>query len=225
LLQFFNVPRFIKRYLRIRFSAKHIMNHNQLLKHLFEAISHYTDTISNPASKVVDFKNPDELKQTINFGIEDNGIDEAALGRLMGDYLKYSVNTANRQFNNQLFSGLNFPAFAADVLISLNNTSMYTYEVAPVATLIELEMIRWMNRFTGFTNGDGTFLTGGSNANLIAMFSARNQLLSNTRLDGITGTARLKAFVSKDSHYSYDNAANLLGIGTRNLVKIDVDEH
>ncbi len=201
------------------------MNQDQLLFHLFETIKQYTAKLSEPGLKVVDFKSPAELESIIPLNIEEEGVDESTLAQLMTNYLKYSVNTANRQFNNQLFSGLNLPAFVADVLVSLNNTSMYTYEVAPVATLIELELIRWMNGFTGFVDGDGTFLTGGSNANLIAMFSARNQLLSQTRLDGITGMARLKAFVSKDSHYSYDNAANLLGIGTSNLVKVGVDKH
>jgi len=34
---------------------------------------------------------------------------------------------------------------------------MYTYEVAPVATSIETEMIRLMNRYSGYVDGDGNF--------------------------------------------------------------------
>jgi len=174
-------------------------------------------------SRIVDLKAPDELSQIFHFPIDQEGLTSESFVALMEQYLAYSVNTANKQFMNQLFSGFNLPAFAGDVLCSLNNTSMYTYEVAPVATMIEQEMIRLMNSYVGYEDGDGTFLTGGSNANLIAMFSARNHKLPASRFQGLTMQGRLKAFVSDQAHYSYDNAANVLGIGAHNLVKIESD--
>lgn len=138
--------------------------------------------------------------------------------------MEYSVKTGNKQFMNQLYSGFNFPAFIGEVFTALANTSMYTYEVAPVATTIETEMIQLMNSYAGYENGDGIFVSGGSNANLIAMFSARNRMLPDSRFDGYNNYEKLTAFVNEKAHYSFETAANILGIGSKNVIKVKTDD-
>lgn len=190
------------------------------LKKVFEIIDHYIDK----PSKVVEYKSPKDLRGIIHSEIGKEGEDFEALLIHISNYLKYSVNTGDKQFFNQLYAGFNFPAFVGDVITSLSNTSMYTYEVAPVATILEIELIQKMNQITGFHNGDGLFVSGGSNANLMAMFSARNKMLPEIKQNGIYQSKPLVAFVSDQAHYSFGTAANVLGIGTDNLVKIKSDE-
>jgi glutamate/tyrosine decarboxylase-like PLP-dependent enzyme len=201
------------------------MNSKEILDQLFKVIQQYTLNIADDKHPVVDYKSPAELSKIIHFPIDEDGTDNETFGRLMQDYVAYSVHTGNKRFINQLFSGLNVPAFAGDVLSILTNTSMYTYEVAPMATLIEKEIIATMNGYVGYENGDGIFLTGGSNGNLIAMFSARNKKIPSTRYDGILTTRKLTAFVSEHAHYSFENAANILGIGAHNVIKVPVDDN
>ncbi len=201
------------------------MSQNTILKDLFQVIQEYAQVIQNENEKVVDFTSPKDLANIISFPVDEEGISDEAFKDLMQKYLQYSARTGHKQFMNQLFSGLNLPAFAGDVLTSINNTSMYTYEVAPVATMIENEMIGLMSSFAGYKNGEGIFVTGGSNANLIAMFSARNHAYPQTKFNGIVPNSKLKAFVSEDAHYSYENAANILGIGAHNVVKVPVDKN
>lgn len=196
-----------------------------LLEKLFNLVSRYQEDISDPSHVVVNYKTPSELSDRIRFAIDESGVTADEFIELMGNYLNYSVHTGNRQFHNQLFSGFNFPAFAGDVLSTLTNTSMYTYEAAPMATMIEREIINTMNGYIGYEDGDGIFLTGGSNANLIAMFSARNRIFPDSRFDGITASGKLTAFVSVHAHYSFENAANLLGIGAHNVIKITADNN
>jgi glutamate/tyrosine decarboxylase-like PLP-dependent enzyme len=100
---------------------------------------------------------------------------------------------------------------------------MYTYEVAPVATRIESEMIQLMNSYARYKNGDGIFLTGGSNANFVAMFSARNKKFPNARKQGMKNAPHLVGFISDQAHYSFETAANLLGIGADNIIKVKTD--
>ena len=38
---------------------------------------------------------------------------------------------------NPLWGGMNIAAFAGEVIATLANNSMYTYELSPMATLIE----------------------------------------------------------------------------------------
>jgi glutamate/tyrosine decarboxylase-like PLP-dependent enzyme len=201
------------------------MNRNKIFEDLFALVKKHYEDIEENRSPVIRYKEPSELSELINFSIEEKGTEGEQFTELMSRYLSYSVQTGNRQFNNQLFSGFNLPAFAGDVISILTNTSMYTYEVAPVATMIENEIISTMCGYIGYKDGDGTFVTGGSNGNLIAMFSARNRMFPESRFEGLTALNRMKAFVSEYAHYSIDNAANILGIGAHNVVKIATDEN
>lgn len=199
------------------------MKESEILADAFEKIKTYLTEDKRNTSPVVKFKAPAELKKLINFKIEQNGVSESEFLDLLDKYLEYSVRTGNKQFLNQLYSGFNFPAFIGEMFSVLANTSMYTYEVAPVATTIETEMITLMNSFAGYINGDGIFVSGGSNANLVAMFSARNKILPDTRFNGYDKNEKLVAFVNDQAHYSFETAANILGIGAKNVIKVKSD--
>jgi glutamate/tyrosine decarboxylase-like PLP-dependent enzyme len=201
------------------------MNNTEILHKAFGKIEAYIESNSDNDLPVVKFKSPGELSSLLNFSIADEPVSQDEFLENMDKYLDYSVRTGNKQFLNQLYSGFNFPAFLGEVFTVLANTSMYTYEVAPVATMIEKEMISLMNSYAGYTHGDGIFLSGGSNANLIAMFSARNRKLPETRFQGYQSVVRLKAFINEQAHYSFETAANLLGIGSKNVVKVKADEN
>ncbi len=199
------------------------MNELTILTESFKKIKKYLNSNNNTTQPIVTFKTPSELKEVIDFKIDKKGVTKQEFLELIDNYLEYSVKTGNKQFMNQLYSGFNFPAFIGEIFTVLANTSMYTYEVAPVATTIETEMIHLMNQYTGYVNGDGIFVTGGSNANLVAMFSARNKILPESRFEGYDRNKKLKAFVNEQAHYSFETAANVLGIGSKNVVKIKSD--
>jgi sulfinoalanine decarboxylase len=201
------------------------MNEQNILAESFEKIKIYLQNNSDNTKPVVKFKSPAELHKVIDFPVKQTGVSEQEFLELLDKYLEYSVKTGNKQFLNQLYSGFNFPAFIGEVFTALANTSMYTYEVAPVATTIETEMIRLMNGYTGYAEGDGIFVSGGSNGNLVAMFSARNKVLPEGRFIGYDRNLKLKAFVNEQAHYSFETAANVLGIGARNVIKVKADKN
>jgi glutamate/tyrosine decarboxylase-like PLP-dependent enzyme len=197
-------------------------HHTRLLEQAFSNCKDYL-TITPNDNRVVEFKTPQELSAFINFSVNREGISESEFNQLVNLYLENAVNTGNKQFLNQLYSGFNLPAFIGELVTVLTNTSMYTYEVAPVATRIESEMIRLMNSYAGYKNGDGIFVTGGSNANFVAMFSARNKKIPNARKQGMKNAPHLVGFISDQAHYSFETAANLLGIGADNIIKVKTD--
>lgn len=200
-------------------------NYSETLTELFNIILKYIENNIFSTNKVVKYKTPFQLKNKIDFEISDAGISENELLSEVNNYLKYSVKTGNKQFFNQLYSGFTIPGFIAEIITSLTNTSMYTYEVAPVATLIEKEIISKMCKIAGFKKGSGIFVTGGSNANLVAMFSARNKTFPESKNLGLYNRKTLTAFVSDQAHYSFGTAANLLGIGANNLIKVKSDKY
>jgi glutamate/tyrosine decarboxylase-like PLP-dependent enzyme len=201
------------------------MSNQEILEQTFDAIKAYIDNDRNRHYPVVKYHDPDQLSALIDLSVNDAGIPNKQLIDMVYQYLEYSVHTGNKQFLNQLYAGFNLPAFIGDVLTTLANTSMYTYEVAPVATMIEYEMIRLMNSYVGYANGDGIFLSGGSNGNLVAMFSARNRIQPQARLEGYDRTYKLTAFVNEHAHYSFETAASLLGIGSNQVIKVQADSN
>lgn len=130
--------------------------------------------------------------------------------------IKYSIKTNNRNFHNQLFGGVDHIGVGAEWITSALNTSLYTFEMAPVFTLIENEIIKRSLDLFGFSNGDGTICAGGSMANMYGMHLARFSKYPNSKVDG--NPPGLVLYTSNVSHYSLSKGAHFLGIGTRNVI-------
>lgn len=64
------------------------------------------------------------------------------------------------------------------------NPSVYTYEVSPVFTLMEEQVLREMRRIVGFEDGkgDGIFCPGGSMANGYAISCARYRFMPDIKV-------------------------------------------
>ncbi len=125
-----------------------------------------------------------------------------------------------------MWSGANLPSILGEMVVALKNASGCTYESAPVAVLMEQYMLNQMLNLLGFKKGEGQMTTGSSNANMIAMMIARNKhnQANNVKEQGLFASPPLVAYVNAESHYSFDKAANILGLGTNQLVKVSVNE-
>ena len=180
-----------------------------------------------PVSKPISAK---DLKQIVDFSLGAEGAELAVLKQAAGHYLSYQPDSAQVDFFKLLYSGRNNPALLGDWVTSLSNANMHTYQMSPVATLMEQELIDQWNRLVGFTSssssasqtGDGVMVSGGSQANLIGMMMARHRACPNIKAKGL-GNHTLVAFVSDQAHYSGQKAANLLGIGTENIIAVASD--
>ena len=138
-------------------------------------------------------------------------------------YLRSCVKTNRSEFMNPLWGGINTVGLAGEIIASLTNTSMYTYELAPLATLIEDTLLKRMGEMVGFENGAGTLTTGGSNGNMLGMLCARQAMNPSSTQSGFDGR-HMVAYVSSEAHYSVLMAANVIGIGHQNVVKVACDE-
>ncbi len=194
-----------------------------LLAEALRMIEEYLRGNTDPETPVVDYLEPEALASRLDLGLGSSGVPASELVPLLESYLRYAVRSGHRQFHNQLWGGFDRAGFLGDVVASLANTSMYTYEVAPVATLMELELIARMLSFLGFAGGEGIFCSGGSNANLIAALCARHRAFPEVKDRGFGGQRPIM-LVSDQSHYSFLTAAGMLGIGQGHVVKVETDE-
>lgn len=102
---------------------------------------------------------------------------------------------------------------------------MFTYEIAPLAAMIELELINKLCGLVGegMKDASGVMTTGGSNGNMIGLLCARQNKFPDTVKKGSDGR-QLCVFTSEECHYSTLMAANVLGLGYDNVIKVGVDQ-
>lgn len=175
-------------------------------------------------NKVLEFRHPTELMNTIDLHLSETPSDNNQLIEACRDIIKYSVRTGHPYFYNQLFGGMDMYGMAGAWLTESLNTSTYTYEVAPVFTLMEKVIIDEMLKFASFPDGgDGIFCPGGSMSNMYAINLARFKKFPDIKQSGMFGMPPLVIFTSEKGHYSIAKGASLLGFGSDNVVKVKTD--
>lgn len=140
---------------------------------------------TNRSSKVVEWHEPAELRQLFDFQLREKGESQEKLRELLRETVRFSVKTGHPYFINQLYSGVDPYALVGQWLTDALNPSVYTYEVAPLFTLMEEQVLAEMRRIVGFPNGgqgDGIFCPGGSIANGYAISCARYRYAPETKV-------------------------------------------
>jgi L-2,4-diaminobutyrate decarboxylase len=116
-------------------------------------------------------------------------------------------------------------AALCDFASSLLNNGMAVYEMGPVATAMERNVLGWMARVLGLPEGAGGVLTsGGSAGNLTALLAARQ---AKAGYDAWNGGAPagppLTVLVAETAHYSLSRAVKVMGWGTGGVTPVPVD--
>ena len=96
--------------------------------------------------------------------------------------------------------------------------------MSPVLTLIEKHTAAYLASLFHYPPGHSGGITqpGGSASNSTAIVVARNTLYPATKTDG-NGAHKFTLFTSAHGHYSLEKAANLFGLGSRNVISVPVD--
>lgn len=182
------------------------------------------DSVSrdNPVSR---WRGANYLQEIINLDLLEEPKPQEDLLLLANKILKYSVKTGHPYFMNQLFSGLDPYGLAGQWLTDALNASVYTYEVAPVLTLMEKELTKkllhmFYKNDNGFKTGDGLFSPGGSFANGTAINLARFSYRYERK---VPDDRKIKPviFASEDAHYSVQKWASVCDV---NVVLVKTDE-
>ncbi|MEZ6041790.1 MAG: pyridoxal-dependent decarboxylase [Planctomycetaceae bacterium] len=111
-----------------------------------------------------------------------------------------------------------------DAIASVTNQVTGVFEIGPWATAVELSLIRMLGEKIGWRSDEcsGVLTHGGSLANLTALLTARNIAIPGCWESGVPQDAVLVA--QSDAHYSVTRAAGILGLGSQQVVRVDLDE-
>lgn len=193
------------------------MSEEKFLNDVFLTLKKYIQ--ENASTDVVSTHPTVEEVKKIVPDLQKSAVPLEEIHRELEDILKNSVKTIHPLFLNQLFGGFDVTAWAGEIASTLLNPTMATFEISPVLTLIEKKLVKELLALMGFDHGEGIMTTGGSNSNLVAFLCARSHYNPAIRQTGFAHN-HFRIYVSEDAHYSFDKAANIIGIGTQNLIQV-----
>ncbi|MDG1529602.1 MAG: aminotransferase class V-fold PLP-dependent enzyme [Polaribacter sp.] len=174
---------------------------------------------NHPVAKRID---SNILYDTIDLSLNKSAMVDDSFKKVLKEVLISTPKTATNLFFNQLFGGRQSKAVLGDLLAVLLNNSMYTYKVAGPQVGIEQEIIRQSCDLIGYgSQSNGTFPTGGSMSNYMALIMARDAKDPSCRENGMTKP--LIMYTSKASHYSNAKNASFAGLGRNNVRYIKAD--
>lgn len=113
----------------------------------------------------------------------------------------------------------------AEMLAAAMNSSVHAGEHS--AVYVEQQVLSWLKEALGFPiEASGLLLTGGSMANFVGLAVARNTKAGwDVKKEGLqSGQAPLMVYCSTETHSSVQKAVEALGLGSRNLRYIEVDD-
>jgi L-2,4-diaminobutyrate decarboxylase len=107
-----------------------------------------------------------------------------------------------------------------EALTGALNQSGAVWEMSPVGTVIENQVVRWMCELAGFDDrAGGTFTSGGTEATFAGLLAARHAAIPDVWTNGV-GPNPPVVVCGEHAHYGVSRAIGELGLGTRHTVVI-----
>jgi putative pyridoxal-dependent aspartate 1-decarboxylase len=166
---------------------------------------------------------------------------------LLNKVVAQSVHTSSPSFIGHMTSALPYFMFPLAKIMMTLNQNVVKIETSKAFTPLERQVVGMLHRLVydesdefyaqwtqSFTHSLGVFCSGGTIANVTALWAARNRRLGPS--EGFAGIAEeglaaalahanlagLAVLVSRRGHYSLAKAADLLGLGTKQLIGIPI---
>ncbi len=140
--------------------------------------------------------------------------------------LPFPMGNSHPRFFGFINASADPVGIAADYMAAAMNPNCWGGDHAAIH--VENRVMRWIARLLGYPDdAEGILVSGGSMANFTALAAARRAMTpGNVREDGLAGEGRprLTVYASDQVHHCVDKAVDLLGIGMRQLRKIETDE-
>ena len=114
----------------------------------------------------------------------------------------------------------------ADLIASALNANVTSWRSSPAPTEVERITVRWLGELIGYKDASGLLTSGGSLANLNALFIAhRVKAGDDTSRKGLWNAgAPMTVYASDQVHLSIPKAADVLGIGRDQVRLVKSDE-
>lgn len=170
-------------------------------------------------------KPPQEMKDFLHQPLPDSPQDPDVLyDHFKAFILPYPKGNIHPRFWSWVQGTGSLTAVYADMLASAMNSNLAIGDHA--AMYVEQQVIDWCKSMLGYPEeASGILLSGGSMANITGLMIARNASDERIRSEGVSVTGKqLIFYASEETHSCQQKAAEVMGIGSRGLRKIPVDD-
>ena len=176
---------------------------------------------SLPDRPVTQGASPGEIRALLDADrtLPETGMDAGALLRSAADLLyPNSLFNGHPRFFGYITSPPAPIGVLADLLAAAINANVGAWRLAPMATEIEAQAVRWIAELIGYPRDcGGLFVSGGNMANFVALLAARVAAAQwDVRRTGMDAqdAKSLRIYASSETHTWIQKASDLAGIGT-----------
>ena len=152
--------------------------------------------------------------------------EDAIIEHLRSLAFEYATYPGHPRFMAYITGAGTVPGAAADLLAAGLNMNLGAWRLSPGPTEIERALIRFFAAAFGLPDdAGGVLVSGGAMANFTALKAARDHRLGlAVRDEGIASHGPVGVYAGSEVHVTTDRALDMLGLGTRALRRIGVDD-
>ena len=180
-------------------------------------LDYYDERANKPVAETLDFEALDAILR--------EPLPRAGMPwqEALAQFERQVVDSSNRVDHPRFFAYIplanNFVSVMADSLAAGYNIFNAVWLQGPGAAQIERLTVDWLRQIFGLpAEAGGTFVSGGSAANLTALAVAREAQLSGELRDAV-------AYCSDQIHFAVSRGMRILGFAPEQLRKIPCDDH
>lgn len=177
---------------------------------------------------------PQELKKELN-EIEilpENGNNfDLVLDKVVKKILPNFLYTSSKGYMAHLHSPAIIESIASELIIASFNQSMDSWDQSPIATEVELKVVKMLTQLYNLGDeSDGVFTSGGTQSNFSGLMCARDWYCNNVLNHDIkkkglpSNYHKFRIYTSKLSHFSVEKSAHILGLGYDAVRKVACDD-
>ena len=185
--------------------------------------AHFSGLADLPVSSSLDKKAIRTYIQQLSF---DHPLSsDQVITSVMDGLTRYLVHTPHPSYFGLFNPRPNFPSMLADVITAGYNPQMAAWSHAPYAAECESHVIHEIGIKFGWKQDqiDGTFCSGGAEANLTAVLCALQDAFPAFAKSGVLGLdKRPIIYTSEQSHHSIARAARITGLGSDSVRNVPV---
>ncbi|THH36420.1 pyridoxal phosphate-dependent decarboxylase family protein [Neolewinella litorea] len=188
--------------------------------------AYYTHTRDRRVAPRLD---PEKIREAVaRFDFtEPLGAGEA-VKTVVDNLLEHQVHVPHPRYYGLYNPRANFPSILADLIAAYFNPQLAAWSHSPFAAEVETYLIREYGKKFGYDAAsiDGTFTSGGAEANLTGILCALNHCYPDYANRGFRAfEGEPVVYCSDQAHHSVVKAARVVGLGLDSVVQIATDEH
>ena len=186
---------------------------HELVDRLADFLAALPDLAVTPAEAV------EEVREAISarLPLPESGRDAASITADAAELLlDHSLFNGHPRFFGYVTSSAAPIGALADLLASTVNCNAGAWKLAPAASEIEAQTIRWIAEFIGYpADCGGLLVSGGNMANFVGFLTARAHAGGMAlRKGGVRGGRALRCYCSSETHTWIQKSADMAGLGT-----------